>query len=181
MHMAAACAGRNPDNCCLILLIFYTDGFSHQQTWPKSIDTIYMNPNCFSQPGMALALSLIGGKMASVQVLKILLLGLIDKDKLKCWKQHIDIIDFLKQPGFSKVDLRQLTKMVNRWKKDFYSIYRGQVVQESGSRLSGVQPSFELPNLKMINWAEQIWFLRPPWLQSTGLWECKHQDCKMTM
>jgi hypothetical protein len=42
MHMAAACAGHNPDNCCLILLIFYTDGFSHQQTWPKSIDTIYM-------------------------------------------------------------------------------------------------------------------------------------------
>jgi hypothetical protein len=61
--------------------------------------------NCFSQPGMALASSLTGSEMASVlQVLEISLLGLIE-DELKCWKQHIDIIDVLKWPGFSEVDL----------------------------------------------------------------------------
>jgi hypothetical protein len=42
MHTAAAHAGHNPDNCHLILPIFYTDSFGHQQTWPESIDTIYM-------------------------------------------------------------------------------------------------------------------------------------------
>jgi hypothetical protein len=138
--------------------------------------------NVFSpQPGTAMASSLTGGEMASVlQVLKVLLLGLVDKDKLKCWKQHIDIIAFLKRPRFSELDLAQLTKMVNRWKSDFYQIYQGQA-NESGAS-SGAKPSFEHPNLKTIShWAEQIHFLGPPWLQLTGLWECKHQDCKLTM
>jgi len=102
---------------------------------------------------------LTGGEMASVlQVLEISLLSLINADKLLCWKQHINIINFLKWPGFSKADCVQLTKMVNKWKRHFYMIYRG----ERGSS-SGVQPSFELPNLKTIShWAKQIHFLGPP-------------------
>ena len=42
MHKAAAHVQCNPDECRLVMLIFYTDGFGHQQTRSKSIDGIYM-------------------------------------------------------------------------------------------------------------------------------------------
>jgi hypothetical protein len=80
--------------------------------------------------------------------------------------------------------------MVSKWKDQLYTIYQNQVCNEMQAgmatptsqwamKTSGVLQSMEFPNLKVISHcAEQIAFLRPPWLLSMALWERKHQDCK---
>jgi hypothetical protein len=143
--------------------------------------------------------------MVSVlQVLEICLLGLVGEEELECWRLHIDIINFLERQSFTREERQHLTDMVTRWKEQMYQIYRvliRQAQQEDSrhrkrrkattsrkrgapaGRTSEDEPlSLEMPNFEVIShWEQQIEFLGPPWLQSTALWERKHQECKMMM
>ena len=107
--------------------------------------------------------------------------------------------------GWLWEERQQLSDMVTWWKEQMYRIYRVLIRQAEqadswhrkrrkqatatrkrgapADRTSEDEPlSLELPNFKVIShWEQQIEFLGPPWLQSTALWERKHQECKTMM
>ncbi len=130
-----------------------------------------------------------------VQIIEVCLLGLVkDKRELKCWEQHIDIIELLGQESFDEEDLNRLTKMILKWKQLMVELY-GEVTMRTSLNFSemgrshkrntedevrmGKKLSFEFPNFEVCeHWAELIHFLGPPWFQTTKLWEQRHQAAR---